>query len=135
MYFYLLYGRWLNNTVRNLFTILIYTEPFFYYFRQYGAGTEVPIKSLLGHRSQAPPEVRIVQNWKYPVFMWLQYYSIFFFLLIVIELNMKGLRVKTGYPNPIPPAIICLMHHLITLTLQFWLWQQYQWYIVNYVSL
>ena len=25
--------------------------------RQYGAGTEVPIKSLLGHRSQAPPEV------------------------------------------------------------------------------
>ncbi|KAK6621824.1 hypothetical protein RUM44_001631 [Polyplax serrata] len=32
------------------------------YFRekllQYGAGTEVPIKSLLGHRSQASPEVR-----------------------------------------------------------------------------
>ena len=27
---------------------------------QYGPGTEVPIKSLLGHRSQAPPEVRHV---------------------------------------------------------------------------
>ena len=31
-----------------------------HHLRQYGAGTEVPIKSLLGHRSQAPPEVRLV---------------------------------------------------------------------------
>ena len=31
-------------------------------FRQYGAGTEVPIKSLLGHRSQAPPEVRHISG-------------------------------------------------------------------------
>ncbi|KAG0728842.1 Egalitarian [Chionoecetes opilio] len=30
--------------------------------RQYGAGTEVPIKSLLGHRSQASPEVRHVSG-------------------------------------------------------------------------
>lgn len=30
--------------------------------RQYGAGTEVPIKSLLGHRSQAPPEVRHISG-------------------------------------------------------------------------
>lgn len=30
--------------------------------RQYGAGTEVPIKSLLGHRSQAPPEVRQISG-------------------------------------------------------------------------
>lgn len=29
---------------------------------QYGAGTEVPIKSLLGHRSQASPEVRHVSG-------------------------------------------------------------------------
>lgn len=29
---------------------------------QYGPGTEVPIKSLLGHRSQAPPEVRHVSG-------------------------------------------------------------------------
>ena len=31
-------------------------------YRQYGAGTEVPIKSLLGHRSQAPPEVRHISG-------------------------------------------------------------------------
>jgi len=30
--------------------------------RQYGTGTEVPIKSLLGHRSQAPPEVRHISG-------------------------------------------------------------------------
>ena len=30
--------------------------------RQYGPGTEVPIKSLLGHRSQASPEVRHVSG-------------------------------------------------------------------------
>ena len=30
--------------------------------RQYGPGTEVPIKSLLGHRSQAPPEVRHISG-------------------------------------------------------------------------
>ncbi|CAG0924315.1 unnamed protein product [Notodromas monacha] len=30
--------------------------------KQYGAGTEVPIRSLLGHRSQAPPEVRHVSG-------------------------------------------------------------------------
>lgn len=30
--------------------------------RQYGSGTEVPIKSLLGHRSQAPPEVRHISG-------------------------------------------------------------------------
>ncbi len=30
--------------------------------RQYGEGIEVPIKSLLGHRSQAPPEVRHVSG-------------------------------------------------------------------------
>ena len=30
--------------------------------RMYGAGTEVPIKSLLGHRSQASPEVRHVSG-------------------------------------------------------------------------
>ncbi|CAB4069455.1 EXD1 [Lepeophtheirus salmonis] len=30
--------------------------------RQYGVGTEVPIKSLLGHRSQAPPEVRHISG-------------------------------------------------------------------------
>jgi len=29
---------------------------------QYGKGTEVPIKSLLGHRSQAPPEVRHISG-------------------------------------------------------------------------
>jgi len=29
---------------------------------QYSAGTEVPIKSLLGHRSQAPPEVRHISG-------------------------------------------------------------------------
>lgn len=29
---------------------------------QYGAGTEVPIKSLLGHRSQAPPQVRHISG-------------------------------------------------------------------------
>jgi exonuclease 3'-5' domain-containing protein 1 len=29
---------------------------------QYGNCTEVPIKSLLGHRSQAPPEVRHVSG-------------------------------------------------------------------------
>lgn len=29
---------------------------------QYGAGTEVPIKSLLGHRSQASPEVRHISG-------------------------------------------------------------------------
>ena len=33
-----------------------------FFFRQYGAGTEVPIKSLLGHRSQAPPEVRHISG-------------------------------------------------------------------------
>lgn len=36
------------------------------YFRhkllQYGAGTEVPIKSLLGHRSQASPQVRHISG-------------------------------------------------------------------------
>ena len=36
------------------------------YFRnkilQYGPGTEVPIKSLLGHRSQASPEVRHISG-------------------------------------------------------------------------
>ena len=31
-------------------------------FFKYGIGTEVPIKSLLGHRSQAPPEVRHVSG-------------------------------------------------------------------------
>ena len=30
--------------------------------RAYGPGTEVPIKSLLGHRSQAPPEVRHISG-------------------------------------------------------------------------
>merc|ERR1719188_132145 len=30
--------------------------------KAYGPGTEVPIKSLLGHRSQAPPEVRHVSG-------------------------------------------------------------------------
>lgn len=30
--------------------------------RQYGVGTEVPIKSLLGHRSQASPEVRHISG-------------------------------------------------------------------------
>jgi len=30
--------------------------------RQYGAGTEVPVKSLLGHRSQASPEVRHISG-------------------------------------------------------------------------
>ena len=34
----------------------------YFLFRQYGAGTEVPIKSLLGHRSQAPPEVRHISG-------------------------------------------------------------------------
>lgn len=29
---------------------------------QYGAGTEVPIKSLLGHRSQASPQVRHISG-------------------------------------------------------------------------
>ena len=30
--------------------------------KAYGPGTEVPIKSLLGHRSQAPPEVRHISG-------------------------------------------------------------------------
>ena len=30
--------------------------------KAYGSGTEVPIKSLLGHRSQAPPEVRHISG-------------------------------------------------------------------------
>ena len=30
--------------------------------KQYGVGTEVPIRSLLGHRSQAPAEVRHVSG-------------------------------------------------------------------------
>ena len=30
---------------------------------------------------------------------------------------MKVLWEKTGSPNPIPPALVCLLHHLITLTL------------------
>ena len=30
--------------------------------QQYGVGTEVPIKSLLGHRSQASPEVRHISG-------------------------------------------------------------------------
>ena len=30
--------------------------------KQYGVGTEVPIKSLLGHRSQASPEVRHISG-------------------------------------------------------------------------
>ena len=33
-----------------------------------------------------------------------------------IELNMTGLRVKTVSPDPIPPARVCLKHHLITIT-------------------
>ena len=33
--------------------------------RAYGPGTEVPIKSLLGHRSQAPPEVRHISGMLY----------------------------------------------------------------------
>ena len=41
--------------------------------KAYGPGTEVPIKSLLGHRSQAPPEVRHISgtvscNLKYLLF-------------------------------------------------------------------
>ena len=35
---------------------------------QYGAGTEVPIKSLLGHRSQASPEVRHISGQHYKEF-------------------------------------------------------------------
>ena len=35
---------------------------------QYGAGTEVPIKSLLGHRSQASPEVRHISGQRYKEF-------------------------------------------------------------------
>lgn len=35
---------------------------------QYGAGTEVPIKCLLGHRSQAPPEVRHISGQHYKEF-------------------------------------------------------------------
>lgn len=42
------------------------------YFRdkmlQYGVGTEVPIKSLLGHRSQASPEVRHISGQRLPEF-------------------------------------------------------------------
>jgi len=37
-------------------------EYFKHKLRQYGPGTEVPIKSLLGHRSQAPPEVRHISG-------------------------------------------------------------------------
>ena len=33
--------------------------------KAYGPGTEVPIKSLLGHRSQAPPEVRHISGKSY----------------------------------------------------------------------
>lgn len=43
-----------------------YTQEAVEYFRdkllQYGPGTEVPIKSLLGHRSQASPEVRHISG-------------------------------------------------------------------------
>ncbi|CAL1681679.1 unnamed protein product [Lasius platythorax] len=35
---------------------------------QYGVGTEVPIKSLLGHRSQAPPEIRHISGQHYKEF-------------------------------------------------------------------
>ncbi|XP_023289382.1 uncharacterized protein LOC105704283 [Orussus abietinus] len=35
---------------------------------QYGAGTEVPIRSLLGHRSQASPEVRHISGQHYKEF-------------------------------------------------------------------
>jgi len=35
---------------------------------QYGVGTEVPIKSLLGHRSQASPEVRHISGQHYKEF-------------------------------------------------------------------
>jgi len=38
------------------------TDYFVNKLRQYGPGTEVPIKSLLGHRSQAPPEVRHISG-------------------------------------------------------------------------
>ena len=39
-------------------------------------------------------------------------------ICIVTELNMKGLRVKTGSPNPIPPALVCLLHHLMVYDYQ-----------------
>ena len=43
-----------------------YTREAIDYFKErmkaYGPGTEVPIKSLLGHRSQAPPEVRHISG-------------------------------------------------------------------------
>ena len=43
-----------------------YTREAINYFKErmkaYGPGTEVPIKSLLGHRSQAPPEVRHISG-------------------------------------------------------------------------
>lgn len=36
---------------------------------QYGVGTEVPIKSLLGHRSQAAPQVRHISGECYQLFI------------------------------------------------------------------
>ena len=30
--------------------------------------------------------------------------------------TLKEPGVKTGSPNPIPPSLVCIMHHLITLT-------------------
>ncbi|XP_014600429.1 PREDICTED: uncharacterized protein LOC106784924 [Polistes canadensis] len=64
---------------------------------QYGVGTEVPITSLLGHRSQASPEVRHISGQRYKEFrdFLLKYPSAF----VVTEDNVmlkqyEGMKVK-----------------------------------------
>ena len=58
----------------------------------------------------------------YSITVFYFFYTVFVFSLKIIELNIKGLRVKTGSPNPIPPALVCLMHSFNHL------WPHYQWY-------
>ncbi|XP_015178535.1 PREDICTED: uncharacterized protein LOC107067479 [Polistes dominula] len=79
---------------------------------QYGVGTEVPITSLLGHRSQASPEVRHISGQRYKEFrdFLLKYPSTF----VVTEDNVmlkqyEGMKVKLFVElepdTPIDPEI------------------------------
>ncbi|XP_076238381.1 egl_like_exo domain-containing protein [Calliopsis andreniformis] len=65
---------------------------------QYGVGTEVPIKSLLGHRSQASPEVRHISGQHYKEFrdFLLKYPDAF----IVTEDNVMLKQYEGMKPEP-----------------------------------
>ena len=47
----------------------------------------------------------------------LQYSILIIIIVLTIKLSFKWPQVKTGSPNPIPLALVCLMFHLFTITL------------------